>query len=132
MGVMRRTPAIAGAVLVSVLTVGGVAWANGELHFYNRFVHALRIRRLQEYFSTWPRQHIAACCEIASNLGRYEVGVFGQANANAGRHPLHGFERTSSKSACRVQSVLRHAIQHESEFDIDFVLLELRRMRDGQ
>jgi hypothetical protein len=30
MGVMRRTPAIAGAVLVSVLTVGGVAWANGS------------------------------------------------------------------------------------------------------
>ena len=30
MGVMRRTPAIAGAVLVSVLTVGGVAWASGS------------------------------------------------------------------------------------------------------
>ena len=27
---MRRTPAIAGAVLVSVLTVGGVAWASGS------------------------------------------------------------------------------------------------------
>jgi hypothetical protein len=27
---MRRTPTIAGAVLVSVLTVGGVAWANGS------------------------------------------------------------------------------------------------------
>src|SRR4051812_24633436 len=30
MGEMRRTPTIAGAVLVSVLTVGGVAWANGS------------------------------------------------------------------------------------------------------
>ena len=54
-----------------------------------------------------PASDVAACCEISSNLGGYEVGVFRQANANADRHALHGFERAASQG--RVPSPERRA-----------------------
>src|SRR6187399_1439011 len=77
-------------------------------------------------------ERIAAGGEISADFGSDEMGILWQTDAYTNGHALHAFQCASGQRRnCRAARPW-YLVHDESELDIDFVLLELRRVGDAQ
>ena len=95
-------------------------------------MHAFRAREFQEYLAARSREHIAAGGKVLADFRGHEVGIFRQTHANTDRHALHAFERAPRQRRPGRAGLRRRSIEDVGELDIELILFELRRVRDGQ
>src|SRR5690349_5952314 len=95
-------------------------------------MHPLRVRQLEEHLPARACERVAAGRKILADPGGDEMGILWQTDANANRHAVDAFERAAGQSRGLRARRCRYVVHDEPELDIDFILLELRRVRDAQ
>src|SRR5262245_3086779 len=94
-------------------------------------MHPVEVGRLEENLPARSGQSVAACFDEAADLGSDEMCVFREPYPDAYRHAFNAFELPQRQDRTFARPDVGPILERVTELDIDFVLLELWRMCDG-